>query len=94
MEQREAAETMTLASLRRCANALECDLVYFLMPRQSLNKAVEQRAYAHARAVMATVAHSMSLEAQGVSADEVEAQIRDLAEKLIRDTDSCIWNKP
>jgi predicted DNA-binding mobile mystery protein A len=49
----EGAETqgsLTLASLARAAEALDCQLVYALVPRRPLEGLVEERAAAHARA--------------------------------------------
>jgi predicted DNA-binding mobile mystery protein A len=40
LEHRETSETIRLHSLRRAANALDCDLVYFFVPRSTLNEAV------------------------------------------------------
>ena len=42
IEQGELQETITLETLRRAANALDCDLVYVLEPRTSLDEAVRK----------------------------------------------------
>ena len=38
LEQAEAADAITLATLRRMAEALDCELHYFLVPRQPLRQ--------------------------------------------------------
>jgi len=40
LEHRETSETIRLHSLRRAADALDCDLVYFFVPRTTLNESV------------------------------------------------------
>ncbi len=40
LERRETSETIRLHSLRRAAKALDCDLVYFFVPRTTLDEAV------------------------------------------------------
>ncbi len=53
MEGAETRGSLTLASLARAAEALDCRLVYALVPRRSLDNLVEERAAAHARAASA-----------------------------------------
>src|SRR5258708_29177418 len=44
LEQSEAADRIRLDTLRRAADALECDLVYLLVPRRPLTAVVRDRA--------------------------------------------------
>jgi predicted DNA-binding mobile mystery protein A len=90
-EQREAAGTITLATLRRAAAALDCELVYALVPRRPLREVVEERAALVARRKLAPVAHSMKLEAQGVSDDAMARQVDELARKLITRRRGELW---
>jgi predicted DNA-binding mobile mystery protein A len=83
-EKAEAADTITLKSLRSVANALDCDLVYALVPRAaSMRKLAESRVHAKARKSVLGVEHSMALEDQAAGrVDEaVEAETRRLAGK-------------
>jgi predicted DNA-binding mobile mystery protein A len=66
LEKAEADEVITLASLRKLANALDCELQYALVPRTSLEQTLKQRALQVARDRLRPVAHSMSLEDQSV----------------------------
>lgn len=97
LETSEADDTITLASLRRAAEALNCELQYSLVPRQSLAQSLEARATDLARQQMAAVSHSMALEAQSTSRETVEAQTRALAEALRNGPPRNLWrvrNKP
>jgi predicted DNA-binding mobile mystery protein A len=79
LEKAEAEDRITLKSLRAAANALGCDLVYALVPKQeSLRKLVEDRARAQAKRQILSVEHSMALENQAVGrVDEmVEAETK------------------
>lgn len=91
LEQSEADETISLATLRRAAAALDCELRYALVPRQSLEQVLESRAEAVAREQMATVAHSMALEAQATSPEAREAQVRELAAALRAGSPRKLW---
>lgn len=80
IERAEADGTIKLDTLRRAADALDCDLVYFLVPRTSLDSAVQTQARRKAAASLRHVAHNMRLEDQAV---DVKDQIDDLAAELV-----------
>jgi len=92
LEQRERAGTVTMASLARVANALDCDVAYALVPRRGLQTTVERQARAVARSQIARVAHTMALEQQGVSSGESAEQERELSERLLYDMPRSLWN--
>lgn len=70
-EASEAANTITLERLERVANALQCDLMYVLVPRAgSLEETVRQRATQKAAELRAGVLHTMALEKQAAGVRE------------------------
>jgi hypothetical protein len=86
MEKGEAEDRITLKSLRAVANALDCDLVYALVPRaDSMQGLIENRARAEAQKHVIGVEHSMALENQAVGRidEAVEAETRRLTKKRI-----------
>lgn len=62
LEQSEAAGRIQLDSLRRVAAALDCDVVYALVPRRPLQEMVEARRLLVAGREYARAAHSIALE--------------------------------
>jgi predicted DNA-binding mobile mystery protein A len=92
LERSEADGVVQLDTLRRAADALECDLVYVLVPRASLDEVVRNRARTVARADIATVDRTMRLEQQGLTIDQLERRIDDYATKLI--TAGRLWDEP
>lgn len=93
LEASEADDTISLATMRRAAEALGCELQYALVPRQSLADTLESRALALARRRMASVSHTMVLEAQATSRETVEAQTRILAESLLKGSRRILWRE-
>lgn len=91
LETSEADDTITLGSLRRVAEALDCELQYALVPRQTIAQTLEQRANKVASERMAGVAHSMALEAQATSSDAVDTQVQDMADSLLRGSRRGLW---
>jgi predicted DNA-binding mobile mystery protein A len=89
LEKAEAEDRITLKSLRAAAEALDCDLVYALLPKAATMKAqVENRArreaQLQARELVSSVEHSMTLEDQaagGVDEAIAEETQRTLAER-------------
>lgn len=91
LETSESDDTISLATLRRAAEALGCELRYALVPKQSLADTLETRATELARSRMAAISHTMALEAQATSRETVEAQTRELAESLLKGSRRALW---
>ena len=91
-EKAEASKSITLESLERAASALDCRLVYVLVPRQSLESLVEERAREVAGKRMQSVSHSMALEGQRVEARDEREQLDQLASELIDQPGSALWD--
>lgn len=84
LEKSEQEGSITIASLTRAANALGCDLVYVLLPRDgTLEETIRKRAEKVADEELRPIAHSMALEAQSVSPKELQEAKRRLSERLL-----------
>ena len=92
LERREPRHTVSLDSLERAAQAMGCRLVYALVPDQSLEEKVDERARATARRQLARVGHSMLLEAQKPPAELHERQLDEVAQELKRQLRSELWD--
>ncbi|KAB2875098.1 MAG: mobile mystery protein A [Bauldia sp.] len=92
LEKSEANGTVQLKTLRRAAEALNCRLVYALVPNSSLEGNVAARARKIAERDLGRVAHTMALEAQGTGDADIEERIR----AYIRDTlsERDLWSEP
>lgn len=94
LERREQNGTVTLAALSRAAEALGCDLVYALVPRSELKTMIETQAKLRAEEEILSTAHSMRLEAQGVSPKETQRLIHERAMQLISSRSGKLWSGP
>ena len=75
LEQAEKDETVKLGTLRRAAGALNCRLVYAVVPNESYDRIMKNQAEARVREHVEQVVHTMRLEAQTPSeAARSEAQ--------------------
>jgi predicted DNA-binding mobile mystery protein A len=87
MEQSEAKGAIEMATLRRVAAALDCTLVYALVPNQPLETIVRDRARTFARRRLEPVEHSMLLEDQKVTARDAEARL----DETVRETNPRLF---
>jgi len=92
IERNEANGTVQLDSLRNLADALDCEVVYAIVPRTSLRERLDRQACAIASKTVGRVSASMELEDQGVSEDERARQIDELAEEILRARRRDFWD--
>lgn len=83
IERSEQRRTIRLETLERAADALDCDLVYYLKPRGSLDELVATQARRKAADRLGWAAHHSALEDQAVSDDDTAAQLDDLAARFV-----------
>ena len=93
IEQAEAKGAITLDSLERAAHALDCQLVYALVPRKPLDALIEARATRLATTRLDSTRHTMALEAQTVDARDEDEQRKRLIRQLIEQAGSELWDE-
>jgi predicted DNA-binding mobile mystery protein A len=78
LERSEEKGTIELATLRRVAQALDCSLVYALVPNKPLETTIRERARTLLRRRRQPVEHTMLLEDQQVKQTGSDAQVDDI----------------
>ncbi len=93
IEAAEQSRAITMQTLERAADALDCELAYVFVPRAgSLEETLQRRAEAVATVLVDRVAGSMALEAQPTNAESRQQLIDDTAAELIRTFDKNLWD--
>lgn len=92
LEQREVRKTVSLELLEKAAQALNCKLVYALVPEESLEKTLETQSLKVARQILQKTLHTMDLEKQSVEAAERELHLQEVATELKNKLDSRLWS--
>jgi predicted DNA-binding mobile mystery protein A len=82
LEHNEVTRRVRLDTLERAADALNCELVYALVPRRPLEQMVDERARSVAGELLGSVGHSMALEGQQVSPSVTQDQLLEQALRL------------
>lgn len=94
LEKRETKRKVTIESLENAARAMDCKVVYAIVPIESgntLDDIIKNKAYEAARKVMKDVAHTMRLEKQGTSEKQIQKEIERVAQELVESNDARIW---
>jgi predicted DNA-binding mobile mystery protein A len=91
LEKNEASGRITLATLKRAAEALDCTFVYALVPKRSLEKTVEEAAKAAAQKELAAALYTMELEAQGVRAGDKREMLEALTADIAKAGGKRLW---
>lgn len=91
IERSESESTVTLATLHRAAAALDCTLVYALIPNSDLETTVQLRARIVARERLRRVSNTMALESQEVPGAVSEREVTQLAEEILARQPLALW---
>jgi predicted DNA-binding mobile mystery protein A len=93
IEKEELSGSVTIKTMRRIAERLDCVFVYGFVPRTSLEETISRQAKKVAARRIAQASQTMSLENQALSRRESEQALSDLVDELIRTFPSDLWNK-
>lgn len=92
IEKDEVAGKVTVQTLRETAEALNCELVYFFVPKgEGLQATLEKQARLAAQEVVQKTEHTMHLEKQDTSRASQEELIREITQELLAKEDKKIW---
>jgi len=90
LEKAEESGAISLKTLQRAADALNCDLVYALLPREgTLLNQFRSQARLKARKIIGPVGQSMLLEAQ--STGDLNERIEQLADEIVASSHPKLW---
>lgn len=93
MERAETEGTLSLTTLHRAAEALDCHLKVVLVPKRPISEIVQDQAIKTATQLVKQSSHHMNLEAQGTKASFQRDQIQQVADELIRSHSKKIWDE-
>jgi predicted DNA-binding mobile mystery protein A len=93
IEKAEVNGSITLNSLERAAHALDCRLIYALVPRSPLEELVSARARRLALKRLDSTRHSMSLEAQDVDDADEQEQLKRMIVRILDKAGSELWEE-
>jgi predicted DNA-binding mobile mystery protein A len=93
LEKAEAGGSVTLQSLRDAAQSLDCTLVYAIVPNDSLDALVRQQATMRADEELRRLNHTMRLENQALTPDDLSAERARLITEFVHGAPRRLWEK-
>ncbi|MBU1167961.1 MAG: mobile mystery protein A [Proteobacteria bacterium] len=91
IEQDEVAGNVTLKTMIRMADSLDCVFVYGFVPRKTLEDTIKAQALHVVKKRMSRVAHTMALEDQALTEDEQKKALQTAVDELIRTQPKSLW---
>ena len=82
IERSERHATIQLKTLERAAQAMDCRLVYAIVPNTTLDETVNTQARRKAVQYLEAISHHSQLEDQPVNGEDLAAQVAELAERM------------
>ncbi len=92
IEQQELIGSVTIKTMRRTAEALDCAFVYGFIPKTSLEETLRAQAKQVAAKRLAEANQTMALEAQSIHEDENQKVLTEMVEELVRNSPSNLWD--
>ncbi len=92
IEQDEITGSLTLKTMNRVADTLDCVFFYGFVPRTSLEDTVRKQAMMVTQKRMNRLMHTMNLEAQGLSSNDAKKAFNNMVDEII-DSPSVLWEK-
>ena len=92
LEKNEVRDALTLETIGRVAQALDCTFVYALVPNTSLEALVTEQIKKQVAEKLARVDHTMKLEAQGLPDAEIVAERERIINEVLKSNLRGIWD--
>ncbi|MDH6232318.1 putative DNA-binding mobile mystery protein A [Mesorhizobium soli] len=93
IEKAETTGAITLKTLRETAEALDCQLVYAFVPTKPLDNILYDQAERKVRNELAHLNHTMRLENQAVSTEDLEGQKHRIVADYLAHFSRKLWDK-
>jgi predicted DNA-binding mobile mystery protein A len=92
-EKREQSDTVTLATLKKAANAMDMELVYFFKPKSgSIKSAIEKQATKKAQEILNQSNQTMKLEDQETSKKGQQLELERLKIDIMNKMPANLWD--
>ena len=91
MEKSEVEKSISLKTLERAAEAMECELAYILVPKFSLEQAVLDQAHKRTVVLSENLFRNMAIELQAPDENYREQFLAEFADELIK-SGRELWN--
>lgn len=92
LEQDESTGAVTIKTMRRTAEALDCVFVYAVIPRDSLEATLKTQAHKKSLAQLNETKHTMALEDQTVKEEANQYLLDSLTDQFMNKSSRTLWD--
>lgn len=92
IEKDELAGAVTVKTMRRVAESLDCVFVCGFVPRSSLETTLRHQAERVAAKRLGQASHTMALEDQALTSEENQKVLSELVDELVDSLPSSLWS--
>lgn len=93
IEKDEVAAKTTLETMKKTAEAMGCEFIYFVVPKTSLEETLRGQALKSAKKILTQVDKTMTLEDQKTSGKSQKQLVENLAQEMLLKEDRKIWRE-
>ncbi len=93
IEKDELSGSVTIKTMKRVAESLDCVFVYSLVPRKTLEHTLKSQAIHVAKKRMLRLSNTMVLENQGLRADEQKKAFESIVNELMETMPKSLWEE-
>lgn len=90
-ERNERDGAITIAQMRKLAEAMDAEFVYAVVPKGSVEDVIRAQALRKAESRVLRASAHMALESQSLPSEQTRQRIDSLAQVLVRDMPSDFW---
>ncbi|MDQ7050289.1 MAG: mobile mystery protein A [Enterobacterales bacterium] len=90
-ESGELSASVTLKTMQKMAQAMDCRFVYAVIPTQEIEEIIKQRATLKAKEQIKAASSQMALEAQSLNDEQIAFAVDQLASEIVEKKPSDLW---
>ena len=91
-EKAEIEGRVTIKKMQEFAEAMECEFVYCMIPKEEIQNILKKRAKEKAQSIVDRTNKHMGLEGQSLNNEQTKFELNRLAEQLLKNELTDLWN--
>lgn len=91
-EKAEVEGRVTIKKMQEFAEAMECEFVYCMVPKEEIQIILKKRAKEKAQSIVNRTNKHMGLEGQALTNEQTKFELDRLTEQILKNEGSNLWN--
>lgn len=91
-EKAELEGRVTLKTMQKLAESMECCFVYAIVPKENVESVLEARAKEKAKSIVDETNKHMALENQALTKQQIEYEVKRLKDEMLKNVPADFWD--